>query len=87
MRVQRFEIAFPDERWTQLPFLGWWDEDYELPPRVAGPWEEAGLRQTETARRWLKRTATGPPQTVQPPSTSISRRVSCAGLGAFIAFR
>ena len=45
------------------------------------------LRQTETARRWLKRTATGPPQTVQPPSTSISRRVSCAGLGAFIAFR
>ncbi len=46
---ERFEIAFPDERWTQLPFLGWWDRDYELPPRLAGPWEDAGMRQTETA--------------------------------------
>jgi hypothetical protein len=46
---ERFEIAFPDERWTQLPFLGWWDCEYELPPRLAGPWADAGTRQTESA--------------------------------------
>ena len=46
---ERFEIAFPDERWTQLPFLAWWDRDYELPPRLAGRWQDAGLRQAEMA--------------------------------------
>lgn len=46
---ERFEIAFPDERWTQLPFLAWWDRDYALPPRQGGPWGDAGLRQTESA--------------------------------------
>jgi hypothetical protein len=44
---ERFEIAFPDERWTQVPFLAWWDRDWELPPRRAGSWDVAGLRQTE----------------------------------------
>ena len=42
-------MAFPDERLTQHPFLAWWDRDWELPPRLAGPWEETGARQTEAA--------------------------------------
>jgi hypothetical protein len=46
---ERFEISFPDQRWTQQPFLGWWDLEYELPRRTDGPWENAGLRQTESA--------------------------------------
>lgn len=33
---ERFEIAFPDERLTQTPFLGWWDLEYTLPPRLTG---------------------------------------------------
>lgn len=45
---ERFEIGYPDPRWTQVPFRGWWDRDYALPPRVDGRWEDAGLRQTES---------------------------------------
>ena len=44
---ERFEIAFPDERWTQVPFQAFWDRDWELPPRRVGSWDVAGLRQTE----------------------------------------
>jgi hypothetical protein len=45
---ERFEIAIPDDRWTQIPFRALWDIEYRLPPRLAGPWEEAGIRQTES---------------------------------------
>ena len=46
---ERFEIGIPDDRWTQRPFLAMADQDYTLPPRFAGRWEDAGLRQTEMA--------------------------------------
>ncbi len=46
---ERYEIGIPDERWTQQPFLAVADQDYTLPPRWSGRWEDAGLRQTETA--------------------------------------
>ena len=45
---ERFEIAIPDDRWTQIPFRALWDIEYRLPPRLGGPWEEAGIRQTES---------------------------------------
>jgi hypothetical protein len=46
---ERFEVAFSDERHTQVPFLAWWDIEYTLPPRLGGPWNETGARQTESA--------------------------------------
>jgi hypothetical protein len=82
---ERFEIAFPDERWTQLPFLGWWDRDYELPPRVAGRWEDAGLRQTETAFpgdvSWTLYPWRNPRPTVQMISVEILPRGPLFALG------
>ncbi|MBM4407622.1 MAG: hypothetical protein FJ038_03260 [Chloroflexi bacterium] len=44
---ERFEIGYPDPRWTQVPFAAWWDRDYDLPARLRGDWEHAGLRQAE----------------------------------------
>ena len=45
---ERFEIAIPDDRWTQIPFRALWDIEYRLPPRLSGTWDEAGIRQTES---------------------------------------
>jgi hypothetical protein len=45
---ERFEIGFSDERWTQIPFLAWWADEYGLPPRLGGNWDDAGIRQTES---------------------------------------
>lgn len=49
---ERFEIGVVPPAWGQLPFLAVPDRPDSLPPRNAGPWGDAGERQTEVNQAW-----------------------------------